>query len=167
MEQELGDSPSHVCSGPHPESSQHDSRPCTTFSYVDSPIHLASTPKHAAECGTAQVSVPSTCKGSDSPQVTLVPSPHHTDLDDISQPDVGVGDHLSGAEQGSLSESESEASVKKEGPHEAEGEPLETPYVHHGVVEEFGSVIIFITCIIVLKLLAYKIVAVLLDSYRY
>jgi hypothetical protein len=64
-------------------------------------------------------------------------------LDDISQPDGGgVGDHLSGAEQGSLSESESEASVKKEESHEAEGEPLETPYVHHDEVEEFGSVII-------------------------
>ncbi|XP_069687785.1 oxysterol-binding protein-related protein 8 isoform X5 [Periplaneta americana] len=62
------------------------------------------------------------------------------DLDDISQPDVGgVGDHLSGAEQGSLSDSESEASVKKEGQHEMEGEPLETPYIHHGEVEEFGS----------------------------
>jgi hypothetical protein len=62
------------------------------------------------------------------------------DLDDISQPDVGGGgDHLSGAEQGSMSESESEGSIKKEGLHDAEGEPLETPYVHHDEVEEFGS----------------------------
>ncbi|XP_033608747.1 oxysterol-binding protein-related protein 8 isoform X2 [Cryptotermes secundus] len=62
------------------------------------------------------------------------------DLDDISQPDVGGAvDHLSGAEQGSMSESESEGSVKKEGLHEVEGEPLETPYIHHGEVEEFGS----------------------------
>ncbi|XP_069687783.1 oxysterol-binding protein-related protein 8 isoform X3 [Periplaneta americana] len=140
MEQELGDSPSHVCSSPYPDSSQHDSRPCSAFSYNESPIHLASTSKHATECDILQVSVPLSCKSSDSSQVTLVPSPDHTDLDDISQPDVGgVGDHLSGAEQGSLSDSESEASVKKEGQHEMEGEPLETPYIHHGEVEEFGS----------------------------
>jgi hypothetical protein len=64
-------------------------------------------------------------------------------LDDISQPDIGGGgDHLSGAEQGSMSESESEGSIKKEGLHDAEGEPLETPYIHHDEVEEFGSVII-------------------------
>ncbi|KAJ9582056.1 hypothetical protein L9F63_003639, partial [Diploptera punctata] len=62
------------------------------------------------------------------------------DLDDISQPDVGGAcDHLSGAEQASLSDSESEASVKKEGLHDTDGEPVETPYVHHGEVEEFGS----------------------------
>lgn len=152
MEQELGDSPSHVCNSPHPGSSQHDSRPCTASSYLDSPIHLASASKHGPECSTAQVSVPSSCERSDSPLVTLVPSPHHTDLDDISQPDVGgVGDHLSGAEQGSLSESDSDASVKKEGSHEAEGEPLETPYIHHGEVEEFGSVIISVTYIIILQ----------------
>lgn len=152
MEQELSESPSHMCSSPHPCSSQHDSRPCTSFSYTDSPIHLSSTSERGAECGTFHVSVPSSCECSDSPQITLVPSPHNTDLDDISQPDVGgVGDHLSGAEQGSLSESDSEASVKKEESHEAEGEPLETTYLHHGEVEEFGSVITFIICIIVLQ----------------
>jgi hypothetical protein len=151
MEQELGEPLSHVCSSPCPGSLQCDSRLCTAFSYVDSPIHLASTSKHGPECGTSQVIVPSSCERSDSSQVTLVPSPHHTDLDDISQPDVGGAcDHLSGAEQGSLSESESEASVKKES-HEAEGEPLETPYVHHGEVEEFGSVIISVIYIIVLQ----------------
>lgn len=108
-----------------------------------SPVHVASTSKHAAECDMAQVSTLSGCKGSGSPHVTVVPSPHHTDLDDISQPDVGGAiDHLSGAEQGSMSESESEGSAKKEGLHDVEGEPLETPYVHHGEVEEFGSVII-------------------------
>ncbi|PSN56564.1 Oxysterol-binding protein-related protein 8 [Blattella germanica] len=63
------------------------------------------------------------------------------DLDDISQPDIGGAcDHLSGAEQASLSESESETSIKKEGLHDTDGEPLETPYVHLGEVEEeFGS----------------------------
>lgn len=143
MEQELSESPSHVCSGPNQDPWQHDLRTHTAFPFVDSPIHVASTPKHAAECGMAQVSVLSSCKGSRSPHVTVVPSPHHTDLDDISQPDVGGAvDHLSGAEQGSMSESESEGSVKKEGLHDVEGEPLETPYVHHGEVEEFGSVII-------------------------
>lgn len=155
MEQELNESPSHVCSSPHPDSLQHDSRPSTAFSYVDSPIRSASASMHAAECGTAQVSVPSSCKGSYSPQVTVVPSPHHTDLDDISQPDVGGGgDHLSGAEQGSLSESESEGSVKKEGLHDAEGEPLETAYVHHDEVEEFGSVIICYSYCIKMSILA-------------
>jgi hypothetical protein len=143
MEQELNESPSHAGSIPYPDSLQHDSRPSTAFFYVDSPSHSASTSMHATECGIAQVSVPSSCKGSYAPQVTVVPSPHHTDLDDISQPDVGGGgDHLSGAEQGSLSESESEGSIKKEGLHDMEGEPLETSYVHHGEVEEFGSVII-------------------------
>jgi hypothetical protein len=41
-----------------------------------------------------------------------------------------------------MSESESEGSIKKEGLHDAEGEPFETPYVHRDEVEEFGSVII-------------------------
>jgi len=143
MERELNESPSHVCSSPRPDSLQHDSKPSNAFCYVDSPVHIASDSMHATECSTVQVSVPSSCKGSYSPQVTVVPSPHHTDLDDISQPDVGGGgDHLSGAEQGSMSESESEGSIKKEGLHDAEGEPLETPYIHHDEVEEFGSVII-------------------------
>lgn len=118
---------------------------------MDSPIHLASTSKHAAECGMVQVSVPSGCKDSGSPHITVVPSPHHTDLDDISQPDVGGAvDHLSGAEQGSMSDSESEGSIKKEGLHEVEGEPLETPYIHHGDVEEFGSVIIYFSYFLLL-----------------
>lgn len=143
MERELNESPSHMCSSPHPDSLQHDLKTINAFCYADSPVHFASDSMHATECSTVQVSVPSSCKGSYSPQVTVVPSPHHTDLDDISQPDVGGGgDHLSGAEQGSMSESESEGSIKKEGLHDAEGEPLETPYVHRDEVEEFGSVII-------------------------
>ena len=135
MEQELGESPAHICNSPYP---LHDlSRPLSPFSYTESPAH-----KHADTA--ARVSVPQCVVGSGTLQVNSVPYPHHTDLDDISQPDIGgTCDHLSGAEQASLSETESEASVKKEGLHDTEGEPLETPYLHHDEVEEFGSVIIF------------------------
>ncbi|XP_066999126.1 oxysterol-binding protein-related protein 8 isoform X2 [Anabrus simplex] len=61
------------------------------------------------------------------------------DLDDISQQDATfVGDHLSGAEQGSISESESENSMKREELPEMD-DPPETPYIHREEEEEFGT----------------------------
>ncbi|KAK7871635.1 hypothetical protein R5R35_001821 [Gryllus longicercus] len=64
------------------------------------------------------------------------------DLDDISQQEgAGIVDHLSGAEQGSLSESESETSVKRlEEQQELYEDPPETPYIHYAEeADEFGS----------------------------
>ncbi|GLH15638.1 uncharacterized protein GBIM_20046 [Gryllus bimaculatus] len=105
-----------------------------------SPVHLADSD---------QPSPPKDDEASDEvgeipcPQVTVVPCPDHAaDLDDISQQEgAGIVDHLSGAEQGSLSESESETSVKRlEEQQELYEDPPETPYIHYAEeADEFGS----------------------------
>nr|CAD7571408.1 unnamed protein product [Timema californicum] len=74
----------------------------------------------------------------------MLPTPIHqpdperptlADLDDLSQPDGGLGDHLNGADQASLSDTDSE----RDETQVAEGEPLETPYINKEEIEEFGS----------------------------
>nr|CAD7200246.1 unnamed protein product [Timema douglasi] len=74
----------------------------------------------------------------------MLPTPIHqpdperptlADLDDLSQPDGGLGDHLNGADQVSLSDTDSE----RDETQVAEGEPLETPYINKEEIEEFGS----------------------------
>nr|CAD7599417.1 unnamed protein product [Timema genevievae] len=74
----------------------------------------------------------------------MLPTPIHqpdperptpADLDDLSQPDGGLGDHLNGADQTSLSDTDSE----RDETQMAEGEPLETPYINKEEIEEFGS----------------------------
>ncbi|XP_063244066.1 oxysterol-binding protein-related protein 8 isoform X2 [Bacillus rossius redtenbacheri] len=61
------------------------------------------------------------------------------DLDDISQPDAGAADHPNSGDQASLSDTESEASNKRDEPQFAEEDPPETPYIHKEEEEEFGS----------------------------